>query len=757
MPEIRKIIILHVDDNETTRYTVGRILKQAGYEVREAATGAEGLQKAQEQPDLIVLDVNLPDINGFEVCKRLKADPATNHIPVLHLSATFMDDQSKVEGLESGADGYQTHPIEPLVLNAIIKSLLRIREMERQIRKKDILLAATLRSVGDGVIAADKEGRITFMNPTSERLTGWKKEDAFGKKLTEVLNIKNEERESLEKHLVEKVLTEGLIINLIEDHLLVARDGTETPISDSAAPIMDDEGEKPGTVLVFRDITKQKKTEEKLRDSEEKYRNLFENATQAIFVVQDGKLAFLNPMTAVLTGYSEDELMTRPFTEFLHPEDLDMVYDRHARRMKGEEIPHIYSFRIIHKDGNIRWVELNTVFVIWKKKAATLNFLSNITDRKRMEEELIKTQKLESIGILAGGIAHDFNNILTSIAGNISMAKMRLKPGDKIFDLLSSAENASVRAQGLTRQLLTFAKGGAPVKETASIQKLIRESALFVVRGSKSECDFQIAEDLWPVEADAGQMSQVISNIVINANQAMPEGGIIRISAENMVTEKIQDMPVSPGKYIHISVKDDGVGIAEKHLSKVFDPYFTTKQTGSGLGLATAYSIIKKHNGHIFVNSSLGKGTTFNIYLPASDKKIPVKKEAALLTGCGRILMMDDDEFLKELAKEMLDMLGYESEFAENGAEAIEMYKKARESGKPYDAVILDLTIPGGMGGKETIKKLLEIDPEIKAVVFSGYSDDPVMSNYREYGFKGMMPKPFDTNALGKVLNEVLK
>jgi CheY-like chemotaxis protein len=374
-----------------------------------------------------------------------------------------------------------------------------------------------------------------------------------------------------------------------------------------------------------------------------------------------------------------------------------------------------------------------------------------------MEEELLKADKLESVGILAGGIAHDFNNILTSIIGNVSLAKMRVKSEHKIFDLLVAAETASMRARGLAGQLLTFARGGTPVKEIASISRLIRESPRFVLQGSKSGFEFSIAEDLWPVEADPGQISQVISNIVINANQAMPEGGIIRVAAENLVLEEKNEMPVKPGRYIRISIKDQGTGIAEKHLSKIFDPYFTTKNEGSGLGLAAAYSIIKKHNGHISVDSLLGAGTTFSIYLPASDKAIPVKEEAALLTGEGKVLLMDDDRMLREMAVDMLEMLGYEAELAEDGAEAIEMYSKAIGSEKPYDAVILDLTIQGGMGGKEAIKKLLELDPQLKAIVFSGYSDSPVMSNYREYGFKGMMAKPFDMQALGKVLNDVLK
>ena len=505
-----------------------------------------------------------------------------------------------------------------------------------------------------------------------------------------------------------------------------------------------------------RDRSLRDVAEEALRESEENYRNLFANAAEAIFVAQEGKLVFFNPMTAMITGYSGEELMTRPFTEFIHPDDRDMVIDRHVRRIKGEELPHLYSFRIIHKDGNVRWVELNTVLINWKGKTSALNFLSNITERRRMEEDLLKVDKLESVGILAGGLAHDFNNILTSISGNISMAKMQVKPWHKIFDLLSAAETASMRAQELTRQLLTFAKSGAPVKETASIQKLIKESSLFVLQGSKSVCEFQMAEDLWPVEADVGQISQVIGNIVINANQAMPEGGIVRITAENLMPEKIHEIPVKPGRYVRISIKDQGVGIAEKHLSKIFDPYFTTKQTGSGLGLATAYSIIKKHNGHISVESLPGAKTIFSIYLPASDKKIPVAEEFDLITGAGKILVMDDDRMLSEMAVDMLEMLGYEAELAKDGAEAIEIYDKAKGSEKPYDAVILDLTIQGGMGGKEAVKKLLEIDPELKAIVFSGYSDSPVMSNYREYGFKGMMAKPFDFQTLGKVLNEVL-
>ena len=383
--------------------------------------------------------------------------------------------------------------------------------------------------------------------------------------------------------------------------------------------------------------------------------------------------------------------------------------------------------------------------------------LTDITERKRLEEELIRAQKLEFVGLLAGGIAHDFNNILTVILGNVSMARMQVASEDDIFKMLSEAEMATMRAQALTKQLLTFAKGGAPVKETASIKDLLKESSSFALRGSKSICDFSIAEDLWPVDMDVGQMSQVINNIIINSNQAMPEGGTIQVAAENLIIEDSLGLPVKPGRYIKISITDQGVGILEKHLLHIFDPYFTTKHEGSGLGLATTYSIIKKHDGHITVESQVGVGTTFHIYLPASDRAVSKKEEVKLIKGRGRILVMDDQAFLRKIVGKMLEKLGYESEFAKNGAEAIEMYKRAKEAEKHYAAVILDLTIPGGMGGKETIKNLLEIDPEIKAIVSSGYSDDPVLANFQEHGFKGMIPKPFEYRCLGKVLHEVLK
>ena len=391
-------------------------------------------------------------------------------------------------------------------------------------------------------------------------------------------------------------------------------------------------------------------------------------------------------------------------------------------------------------------------------KKAYEKLLQEVTERKRLEEELQKSQKLESIGILAGGIAHDFNNILTAILTYISLANMDASPGSKLSKRLSEAEKATLRAGDLTRQLLTFSKGGKPVMTSVVVNQLIRDSAEFVLRKSNVKSEYFIAEDLWPVEADEGQISQVINNMVINAGQAMPEGGLVEISASNMTVDEESGLPLKNGNYVNISIKDNGHGIPEEILPKIFDPYFTTKQIGSGLGLAVTYSIIKNHNGHIAVSSGAGSGTTFDIYLPASDTQCltDVSKDDEIETGSGRILIMDDQEIIRDAAGEILKNLGYEVETCIDGAKAVELFRQAKESGCPFDAVIMDLTVPGGMGGREALLKLLEIDPDVRAIVSSGYSNDPVMSNFREYGFREVIVKPYKISEVSKKLRRVL-
>jgi signal transduction histidine kinase len=384
-----------------------------------------------------------------------------------------------------------------------------------------------------------------------------------------------------------------------------------------------------------------------------------------------------------------------------------------------------------------------------------------ITERRKMQEELIKARKLESLGILAGGIAHDFNNLLTAILGNISLSKLYADQNEEVHKRLSEAENASIRARELTQQLLTFAKGGSPIKRPTDIKDLIKDSVSLALRGSKVKSEFLFEDDLFGVEVDGGQLAQVINNITINSKQSMPEGGVLKVEIRNIVDGSKEQTGLSKQSFVCISIEDEGIGIPDSYISKIFDPYFTTKQDGQGLGLATSYSIIKKHDGIISVESETGKGTKFNIYLPALYREVSIVneekgEEEEVLNGKGRILVMDDEIGIREIISVMLSRIGYSVVSVKDGDEAIREYKQAFDSSKAYDVVILDLTIPGGKGGHKTLEDLYQIDPKVKAIVSSGYSNDPVMSEYKKYGFFGCVAKPFKTSELNAVLSKVI-
>ena len=412
--------------------------------------------------------------------------------------------------------------------------------------------------------------------------------------------------------------------------------------------------------------------------------------------------------------------------------------------------------------------------LVKKLEKKMLDLEREIATRKRAEEEVLKAKKLESLGVLAGGIAHDFNNMLTAVLGNISLARMMAETYDteETVKLLTEAEKAAMRAKDLTARLITFSEGGEPFKEEVFIGEFVKDSVGSALSNTGIGCELQIPADVWPVEIDGSQMKQAIHNIVTNSMEAMPGQGMVKVYCQNIDISEKDGLTLKHGKYVKISLKDQGAGIAEENLSKVFDPYFSTKergaQKGMGLGLAVAYSIAKKHGGLITIESEVGGGTTVHIYLPTISAKRPSEIGSAL-HGAGkepsakreevdsqysiqRILVMDDEEMLRDVSSAMLSKLGYEVEVATDGVEAIEMYDKAMESDHPFDLVILDLTNNSGMGGVEAIKILLEIDPQIRAIVATGYSFDPVVSNFRAYGFCGAITKPFSMGELGKAV-----
>jgi two-component system cell cycle sensor histidine kinase/response regulator CckA len=448
----------------------------------------------------------------------------------------------------------------------------------------------------------------------------------------------------------------------------------------------------------------------------------------------------------------------------------ELCYEAYERRNEPcPECPVEASFQDgrVHKaersaptGTDIRYVEITASPVINQKGElfAGIEVVRDITNRKRMTEEILKAQKLESIGLLAGGIAHDFNNLLAAVLGNISLAKTYAAADDQVLAKLDAAEKASLRGRELTRQLLTFSRGGTPVKKVMSINALVRESSIFSLRGVGVKFVFALPDNLWPVEVDPSQLSQVVNNLIINADQAMPGGGLINVSTENVLLSPGNPVLLTPGKYVRITFADQGHGIAAGHLPRIFDPFYSTKAGGTGLGLATAFSIIKNHGGHIDVISAPGSGTKIQIYLPASEGRIeeePVHEEK-VFTGEGRILFMDDDAAVRNLARDVLEHLGYDVVLAGNGAEAVEIYLTAMKENNAFAAVILDLAVPGGMGGGEAGKRILAINPGARILVSSGYSSDSVMAHSEKYGFSGIIPKPYKIQEMSRKLYEIL-
>ncbi len=504
----------------------------------------------------------------------------------------------------------------------------------RDLARQRQYLAVTLRSIGDGVIATDGAGRVQLVNEAAEQITGWSQVEASGLPLADIFATFDADTRQARENPVASVVREGQVVSPTTDTLLIARNGSERLLADSAAPIRDEEGRLVGAVLVFQDVT--------------------------------------------------------------------------TERQSARE----------------------------RERAA----------------------RLESLGILAGGIAHDFNNILTGITGNLSLARSEVQlDTEHLGPLLASAEAAAQRAGRLTGQLLTFARGGVPARRSVAIAELVREAADFALRGSNVRCQYDLPDDLWPVHADPIQLGQVVQNLVINADQAMPDGGLVSIEARNVAAaERVGS--VSLAAHVILRIRDQGPGIDESIRERIFEPYFTTKETGSGLGLATVYAIVGQHEGHLEVESFPGQGTTFAITLPVAGTA-PTEATATdrpLPRGRGRILVMDDEPAVLQLLTKALEKLGYEAQVTASGQDAVQACRVAREEQRPFAAAILDLTVPGGMGGVQALAALRRLAPDLPAVVSSGYSRDPILADYRRHGFQGMLPKPYSIRDLARVLADVV-
>lgn len=490
----------------------------------------------------------------------------------------------------------------------------------------------------------------------------------------------------------------------------------------------------------------------------------FTDASSDIIHLNDeqGNILYANQASEKLLGYPENELLHTPAFDLIHEEDRPLINEDLRIIAPNNALP-AREIRLKKKDGSYLDVEVQGFFVLIEERRLLGAVIRDISVRRAREEQtqLLTKKKLESVGVLAGGIAHDFNNLLAAILGNIELAEAYTDSTSKAHPLLKEAKKASIRAKGLSQQLLTFAKGGDPVKRTSSIAKIITDSTNFVLRGSSVACDYDIPNDLWPAEVDTGQISQVIHNIILNACYAMPKGGVVEINCQNIpdISKELPSLPF--GQYLKITIVDSGSGIPSKYIDKIFDPYFSTKQEGSGLGLAICHSIICKHGGNISVQSEIDQGTAFTIFLPASSKILeePTSSKHDIVEAVRKatIMVMDDEYIVRYMLKQMLSHLGHEVLMAKNGHEAIEIYNEYVNSNRTIDIVFMDLSIPGEKGGKETVLEILKINPDAKVVVASGYSNDQIMANYQKHGFIASIAKPFQLSEVNKLINAVLE
>ena len=508
----------------------------------------------------------------------------------------------------------------------------------------------------------------------------------------------------------------------------------------------------------------QKLAERELFDEKERLMVTLRSIGDGVITTDNaGRVILLNTMAEKLTGWTQEEAAGKPLTDVFH---IINEKSRHRCENPVEKVLQTGAIvelanhtALITKDGR-ELIIADSGAPIRDRDNAVIGVVlvfRDITEKQRIEDELIKADKLDSLGVLAGGIAHDFNNLLTAILGNISLSRLDARDDSAIADMLAKAEKATLRARDLTNQLLAFTRGGALQKKTIALDELIVETARFVLSGSHVVCTFELPADLWPVEIDEGQFSQVINNLILNAVQAMPEGGSITISGENCVIGLDAAIPLPAKRYVKIAIRDEGHGIPGEHLEKIFDPYFTTKREGLGLGLASSYYIIKRHEGYMTVDSRPGSGSTFYIYLPATDETPRRETETPpRFSGSGKLLVMDDEEMVRNVVGKMLSRIGFEVDYAEDGREAVDKYRAALASGSCYAGAIMDLTIPGGMGGREATALILEMDPNARVFASSGYSNDAVMAEAIKHGFCGVIPKPYVFEEMRKALCEAL-
>ena len=611
---------------------------------------------------------------------------------------------------------------------------------------------AVINATPDMLYRADLEGRIVFVSPSVRRLTGYTVSEVLGMDIAKELYAFPEER----SRFLEELHTHGMVQNF--ETRLKRKNGSIWWASANAHFYKDVDGTIQGVEGIARDVTRKKTSEQALLASEQRMRAILEaNPDPMVMYDFAGHPQYLNPAFTRVFGWTLAELRGNPIP--FVPEDQAAVTAQKIAQIMEHGRPLHFDTQRFTRDRRRLDIHLSAA-VIKDTKGSPYGMVVNLRDiseKKLLETQYEQAQKMESLGTLAGGIAHDFNNYLTGIFGYLDLA-VTYTNNEKVTEYLSRVLASSDRAKSLTRQLLTFSKGGAPVKADGHLVPFLQETVQFALSGASVSCEFDLARDLWPCCFDKNQISQVVDNIVINALHAMPGGGSIHVRAQNISVQEQDPVALDPGKYVKISITDKGMGIPPKYLKHIFDPFFSTKKAGSGLGLATSYSIVKRHGGMIDVASRPDKGTTFHVFLPAIDRPLqqgfPQKKEN--FSGSGPVLIMDDEELIRDMLVQMLDKMGFVATAAANGQDAVKLFAAAKNSAAPFRAVILDLTIPGGMGGKQAVAQIRKLDHQVPVIVASGYSEEAAIASPQAFGFTAAIEKPFLNSDLATTLSRCL-
>lgn len=760
LPEPPAITILNVDDDDDGRHALTQILKRARFQVVEAATGAEALRRAAEQPDLIVLDVNLPDLSGFEVCRRIKSDPATAPIPVLHLSGSLIRSEDRVRGLDSGADAYLTKPVEPLELIAHVKALIRARRAEKALRESEQKLRLIVDNTREAVFAYDMKRRLTYVNPAVEQLTGYTIEELHAQQFINWLHPDDAERMM---RLWERVYAGEEYSR--EEFRLITKQGQLKWCLSSWKPLVDEGGCQVGVQGSERDITPRKRAEESLRESYRLVQAVMEGMIDAVYVKdREGRYRMINSAGARLLGRPIEEVVGKHVSELFTPETARQLTEDDQRIMTTGETQtyeHVATVAGVTRTflttkGPHRDEAGNVVGVIGISR--------DITEHKKLEEQLRQAQKMEAIGRLAGGVAHDFNNLLTAIIGYSDLILMEcVNPTQPLYHNAEEIKRAADRAATLTRQLLAYSRQQVLNFRVLNLNSVVADMEKLLRRliGEDIELLTRLDPQLRRVTADPGQIEQVLMNLAVNARDAMPRGGRLVIVTANVELYEAyawRNVDVQPGAYVCLAVSDTGCGMTDDVRSHLFEPFFTTKEIGkgTGLGLATIYGIIKQSGGHIEVNSAPGQGATFKVFLPQvletakPDTRGPARTR--LPSGSETILLVEDDEVVRLMTRSILQRQGYTVLAARHGAEAVQV---CEQHPGPIHLLVTDVVMPN-LNGRDLYQRLAVLRPAVKVVYISGYPGDAL----GDLGVLGegtaFLPKPFPPEVLVRQVRELL-